>query len=59
MYIDGEKVWEHESERIGSLPSYVILSLQVGGWDGNTRNIDDDFVATMLVDYVKVWKNQE
>ncbi|WP_165727435.1 DNRLRE domain-containing protein [Pseudoalteromonas sp. 31A1] len=59
IYIDGEKVWEHESERIGSLPSYIILSLQVGGWDGNTRNIDDDFVATMLVDYVKVWENQD
>jgi len=59
MYIDGDKVWEFESERIGSLPSYIILSLQVGGWDGNSSNIDDDFFTNMLVDYVKVWKKAE
>lgn len=32
MYIDGEKVWEHYDDRVGSLPFYIILSLQVGGW---------------------------
>jgi len=59
MYIDGEKVWEHYDDRVGSLPSYIILSLQVGGWDGNEKNISDDFEANMLVDFVRVWSNSE
>lgn len=59
MYVDGDKVWEFESERVGNLPSYIILSLQVGGWDGNSRDIDDNFFTNMLVDYVKVWKKTE
>ncbi|MEL0632364.1 family 16 glycosylhydrolase [Pseudoalteromonas carrageenovora] len=59
MYVDNEKVWEFESERVGSLPSYIILSLQVGGWDGNSGDIDDDFFTNMFVDYVKVWTKPE
>ena len=58
-YIDGEKVWEHYDDRVGSLPSYIILSLQVGGWDGNENNISDDFKANMLVDYVRVWSEAQ
>ncbi len=55
FYIDGVKSdREFVNSRTGDIASYILLSHQLGGWDGNT--IPPDFQsATMLVDHVRVW----
>lgn len=55
FYIDGNKTWEYDNPRTGSIASYILLSHQLGGWDGNANIRDDLFPATMYVDYVRVW----
>ncbi len=55
MYVDGELKWTYANSRVGSVPSYLILSLQIGGWDGNGTILDNQLPADMEVDYVRVW----
>ena len=55
MYVDGVQTWSYSNSRVGSITSYIILSLQMGGWDGNGTVIDSQLPADMLVDYVRVW----
>lgn len=58
FYFDGESVGLFESNRVCSVPSYPILSLQMGGWSGNDNpdNIDEtEYPGLMEVDYVKIW----
>lgn len=58
FYFDGESVGSFETNRVCSVPSYPILSLQMGGWSGNGNldNIDEsEYPGLMEVDYVKVW----
>lgn len=57
FYVDGVQKWEWENERVGSVPAYVFLSHQMGGWDGNTEIIDEQLPATVWVDYVRVYRN--
>jgi len=55
FYIDGKLSEDYPESRVGSISSYLLLSHQMGGWDGN-KEIGKDFTsATMLVDYVRVW----
>ncbi|MEE9342798.1 MAG: family 16 glycosylhydrolase [Gammaproteobacteria bacterium] len=55
FYVDGVKTWEHETDRVSQVASYMLLSQQLGGWAGNA-NIDAGFEpATLFVDYVRVW----
>ncbi len=58
FYFDGQSVGLFESNRVCSVPSFPILSLQMGGWSGNDNpdNIDEsEYPGLMEVDYVKVW----
>lgn len=55
MFVDGVQTWTWTNTRVGSIMSYVILSLQMGGWDGNGNIIDNQLPAKMYVDYVRVW----
>ncbi|MFG0250998.1 MAG: DNRLRE domain-containing protein [Phycisphaeraceae bacterium JB051] len=55
MYVDGVQTWSYSSSRVGSVTSYILLSLQMGGWDGNGTVIDSQLPADMFVDYVRVW----
>lgn len=55
MYVDGVLTWSYANSRVGSVNSYIIMSLQMGGWDGNGTIIDNQLPADMLVDYVRVW----
>ena len=55
FYIDGEMTEKYSNLRVGSISSYLLLSHQMGGWDGNTTIGNDFTSATMLVDYVRVW----
>ncbi len=59
FYIDGNLTWVHTDPRVSVIDSYLILSHQVGGWNGsgNTPVLDTALPANMVVDYVKVYKN--
>ncbi|WOO40095.1 DUF7594 domain-containing protein [Rubellicoccus peritrichatus] len=54
FYIDGVKTGSYASDRVMNTPAYLILSLQLGGWDGNrpTEAIDGN---KLDVDYVRAW----
>ncbi len=54
FYIDDVKTATFANTRVADTPMYLILSLQTGGWDGNTPSATIDG-ATMEVDWVRVW----
>jgi beta-glucanase (GH16 family) len=54
FYVDGVKTGEHLSSRVMDIPAYLILSLQLGGWDGNTPSAAVHN-KKLDVDYVRVW----
>jgi beta-glucanase (GH16 family) len=60
FYLDGELQHAYTNSRVCSAPSYIILSMQMGGW-GNNLNTNlynaADYPVGMDVDYVKVWTN--
>ena len=62
FYIDGAKTWTYENERVGSVPVYILLSHQLGGWsESNCINCDiedDELPTTMDVDYVRVYQKK-
>jgi beta-glucanase (GH16 family) len=54
FYVDGVKTGEHIDPRVMNIPAYLILSLQLGGWDGNTPTAAVDG-KQLDVDYVRAW----
>ncbi len=54
FFVDGVKTAEFADERVMSVEAYMILSLQVGGWDGNTAGPQVDG-QTIEVDWVRAW----
>jgi len=54
FYVDGVKTGEWANSRVMSVPAYLILSLQIGGWDANNggAQVNDQ---TLEVDWVRVW----
>ncbi len=59
FFVDGVETFSWRNERVGSVPSYILLSLQIGGWSdalGSNRIPDGpSFPGEMVVDYVRVW----
>ncbi len=59
FYFDGKSTGGvFATNRICSIPSYLILCLQMGGWSGNDnlKNINaNEYPGKMEVDYVKAW----
>lgn len=56
FYVDGVKTWEYDNVRVGSVESYMLLSHQLGGWNGNDNIDDANLPATMFIDYVRVYE---
>jgi beta-glucanase (GH16 family) len=54
FYVDGKKTGERIDTRVMNTPAYILLSLQLGGWDGNTPGAGVDG-KTFDIDYVRVW----
>jgi beta-glucanase (GH16 family) len=54
FYVDGVKTWSWINSRVCSVPCYLLLSLQLGGWDDNNPGSQVDN-QTMQVDWVRVW----
>ena len=55
FYVDDVMTAEWRNPRVGWIDSFLRLSLQVGGWSGNSQVDDAALPAGMLVDYVRVW----
>ncbi|MEM6957159.1 MAG: family 16 glycosylhydrolase [Myxococcota bacterium] len=56
-YVDGVMTGRFEDARVSDITSYVIVSLQMGGWDGN-GNIDEAaYPAGMVIDWVRVYRD--
>lgn len=54
FYIDGVQTAAWNNSRVMSVPAYMILSLQLGGWDNNNPGSQVNN-QVMEVDYVRVW----
>ncbi len=54
FYIDNNLVWTYENPRVKSVAAYLILSLQVGGWAGNSDITDIN--GKLYVDYVRIYE---
>lgn len=54
FYVDGVKTGTWNNTRVMSVPAYMILSLQLGGWGGNTPGSQVNN-QIMEVDYVRAW----
>ena len=53
-YVDGYKTGEWVNSRVPTVAAYMILSLQLGGWDNNNPGAQVNNQA-MEVDYVRAW----
>ena len=54
-YIDGIKKAEYENERVSSIPSYLLVNLQMGGWA--TKDVDEAKLPDYYqIDYVRAWQ---
>ncbi len=56
FYVDGTKTWTFANERVGNIASYILLSNQIGGWDGNSVADNNNLPANIYVDYVRVYQ---
>jgi beta-glucanase (GH16 family) len=54
FYVDGIRTARWDNTRVMSVPAYLILSLQLGGWDNNNPGAQDNN-QIMEVDWVRVW----
>lgn len=58
FYVDGVKTHEWVNARVATVPAYLLLSLQLGGWDGNTPGAQVNN-QVMEVDWVRVWSGDQ
>ena len=58
FYVDGVKTGAYNDARALSVPAYAILSLQLGGWDGNnpTAAVNN---KTFDIDHVRIWSGTQ
>ena len=57
-YYNGNPVGTWTSKRVSSVPEFIILITQMGGWEG--FDIDDSMLpAEFIVDYVRVWQRHD
>ena len=57
FYCDGIKTLEFKSDRVCSVPSYILLNGQTGGYAGPVD--DAKLPDAMQVEYVRVWQRKE
>lgn len=57
FYVDGKQTWQYKSKRVATVSGHLILTHQIGGWDGNSDVKDELLPATMMVDYVRAYED--
>ena len=55
MYCDGKETYR-SSKAISHVPSYVILSCEIGPWAGKIQNHEKNLPDSLVVDYVRVYQ---
>ena len=58
FYANGQEVGRHENPRVSSVPSDIMFTLPMGGWD-NLPMDDKQLPADFVVDYVRVWQRAD
>lgn len=56
FYTDGVETWR-TAEAVPKIAQYLLLTCEVGDWGGEIA--DADLPAQVLVDYVRVWQQEE
>jgi beta-glucanase (GH16 family) len=56
FFVDGTVTHVYESPRACSVPSYALLSLQMGGWGGNDKIDEQSLPGFMEVDWIRIWR---
>ncbi len=59
LYCNGRVVGTWKNDRIASVPEYIMYTMPIGGWGGNTNVDDSKLPAYFIVDYVRVWQKEE
>ena len=55
FYVNGERTGTFRDSRVIDVASYLLLSLQIGGWDGN-QNVNSDIDGESFeIDWIRVW----
>jgi len=57
-YCNGQEVARWEDPRISNVPSILMFTLPMGGWDNNSLD-DAQLPAEFVVDYVRVWQRKD
>jgi beta-glucanase (GH16 family) len=57
-YCNGKEVFRWESPRVSSVPSDMMLTIPMGGWDNNALD-DKQLPADFVIDYVRVWQRKD
>jgi hypothetical protein len=56
-YYNGREAARWENPRIGNIPSAIMFTLPMGGWDNNALE-DARLPADFIIDYVRVWQRK-
>ncbi len=57
-YANGREVLRWENPRISTVPSEMMFTLPMGGWDNNELD-DAQLPAEFIIDYVRVWQRRD
>ncbi len=58
VYGNGREIFHWESPRVSSMPAFLILQNEIGGWD-NEQVDDAELPADYVVDYIRVWQRKD
>ena len=58
FYCNGKVVGRWEDARVSNVPSYILFTMPVGGWDANALT-PSSLPADFVIDYVRVWQRQD
>lgn len=57
-YANGREVLRWENPRISNVPSALMFTLPMGGWDNDSLD-DSRLPADFVIDYVRVWQRKD
>ncbi len=55
-YCNGREVARWENERVSSIPSSILYTMPLGGWDNEKSPVDEELPADFTIDYLRVWQ---
>jgi beta-glucanase (GH16 family) len=59
FYCQGKEVARWENQRICSVPSNMIFTMPVGGWENAKSPTDSELPVDLEIDYVRVWQRND